>query len=255
MNKIAALLIILFLPACAHSSAQKDAVFQNAPIDALMAGCYAGTMSVGDLKERGDFGLGTLDALDGEMVALGGSFYQIKQDGKAELLQKTAMSPFATLVFFKPAFEFSSGGTMNHKELAAFLDEKIPSPNLIYAVKIDGLFTALKVRSAARQEKPYRVLTEAISGQKIFELKNIRGTLVGFRYPAYMEGVNVPGYHFHFLSADKTIGGHVLDLEGKDLRIEVDQNRVFLMELPGTEEFMKFRFEGDSEEALAKVEK
>ena len=216
--------MVLFLPACAHTPCKKNVVFQYAPANALLAGCYSGTTSIHDLKKHGDFGLGTLDALDGEMVVLDHSFYQVKPDGKAYLLEDAATSPFATLTFFEPGQEFSPEQMMRYQELTRFLDEKLPSPNLIYAVKVEGRFNTLKVRSAARQKKPFRVLTEAIKGQKVFELKDIEGTLVGFRFPSYMEGVNVSGYHFHFLSKDRTTGGHVLDFQVEKPRIEIDES-------------------------------
>lgn len=255
MKRNTFLLIALLMWGCSHAPHSEDVVFQNAPINALMAGCYGGTMSVHDLKKHGDFGLGTLDALDGEMIVLDHSFYQIKPDGKAYLLTDAAMSPFAAVTFFKSGQEFSPGKAMGYKELIRFLDEKLSSLNLIYAVKVEGKFSALKVRSAARQKRPFPVLTEAIEEQKVFELKNLEGTLVGFRYPPYMGGINVPGYHVHFLSKDRTAGGHVLDFQAEELNIEIDPSQKFLVEFPGNEEFLKFRSVENSEEAIAKVER
>jgi acetolactate decarboxylase len=212
-------------------------------------------MSIHDLKKHGDFGMGTLDALDGEMVVLDHAFYQIKPDGKAYLLSDEDTSPFATLTFFKTGQELFPNKTLGYKELTAFLDEKLPSENLIYAIKIEGRFPSLKVRSAARQKKPFPVLTEAIKQQKIFELKDQEGTLVGFRFPPYAEGINVPGYHFHFLNKDRTLGGHVLEFQvGKPL-IQISEGRGLSLDFPGSEEFLKFRFEADSQEAIRKVEK
>lgn len=144
---------------------------------------------------------------------------------------------------------------MGYQDLTRFLDARLPSENLIYAIRVEGRFPSLKVRSAARQKKPFPVLTEAIKEQKVFELKDQEGTLVGFRFPPYMGGINVPGYHFHFLSKDKTSGGHVLDLQVEGARVQVDQSRGFSMEFPGSEEFLKFRFEADAEAAIQKIEK
>lgn len=240
---------------CAHAPCQKDVVFQNAPINALLAGCYSGTMTVHDLATRGDFGFGTLDALDGEMVVLDHAFYQIKPDGKAYLLKDKETSPFATVTFFHPGQKLSVGRAMGYKDLAGFLDEKLPSENLIYAIRIEGTFSSLKVRSAARQNKPFPLLTEAIKEQKVFELKDQKGTLVGFRFPPYAEGINVPGYHFHFLSQDKTLGGHVLDLQMTEAHIQIDESREFSMDLPENEEFLKFRFQANAREAIRKIEK
>ena len=254
MKKSVFFLVILFVSGCAHVPISKDTVFQNAPINALLAGCYSGTMSVQDLAKHGDFGMGTLDSLDGEMVVLDHSFYQIKSDGKATLLQGHETSPFATVTFFDADQEWAPSQVMGFKGLTAFLDSKIPSENLIYAIKVMGKFPLLKVRSAARQEKPFPVLTEAINTQKIFELKDQEGTLVGFRFPAYATGINVPGSHFHFLNKDKTVGGHVLDLRVEGAHIQIDKSPAFAMELPENEAFLKFRFDVDAKEAIAQVE-
>ncbi len=45
-------------------------LFQTSTIDALLEGKFDGDVSFADLAGRGDSGLGTLDALDGEMIAL-----------------------------------------------------------------------------------------------------------------------------------------------------------------------------------------
>lgn len=255
MKKLLSVFTILFLVGCTHTPCKKHAVFQNAPSNALLAGCYTGTMSVHDLKKHGDFGLGTFDSIDGEMVVLDHVFYQIQPDGKAQHVSDEAMSPFATLTFFKAGQEFFPMQSMEYKELTRFLDEKIPSPNLFYAIKVKGKFPMAKLRSATRQEKPYRVLTEAIKEQKVFELKKQEGTLVGFRFPSYMKGVNVSGYHFHFLTRDKTSGGHVLDLRIEEPHIEIDTVQDFSMKLPEDDEFLRFQFSSDPEQALDKVEK
>ncbi len=255
MKIISPVLILLFSFGCAHAPCQKDVVYQNAPINALLAGCYSGTMTVHDLKQHGDFGVGTLDSLDGEMIVLDHAFYQIKADGRVYLLNDKTTSPFATVTFFDAGQELTPGKTMRFKALAGFLDQKLPSENLIYAIKVEGRFPSIKVRSAARQEKPFPVLTEAIKAQKVFELKDQEGTLVGFRFPSYVEGMNVPGYHFHFLSKDKTLGGHVLDLQVEGAHIQVDQTRGFALGLPANEEFLKFRFAADAKQAIQKIEK
>ncbi|MFH0985510.1 MAG: acetolactate decarboxylase [Candidatus Omnitrophota bacterium] len=255
IRRILLLSFFLFLAGCASSRSRPDVVFQNAPINALLAGCYSGTMSVRDLGNHGDFGIGTLDALDGELIILDHVFYQVKPDGKAYLLKDKDTSPFATVIFFKPEQALLGEGRMNYQELERFLDQKLLSENLIYAIKITGRFPSLKVRSAARQNPPFPILTDAIREQKVFELRGQEGTLVGFRFPPYAGGINVPGYHFHFLSKDKGLGGHVLDLQGEGLRIQVDESRGLSMRLPANEEFLKADLKINSAEAVAKVEK
>jgi len=254
VKKSVLFLTFLIVAGCAHAPCQKNVVFQNAPIQALLAGCYGGTMSVQDLGKHGDFGIGTLDALDGEMIVLDHAFYQIQPDGKARRLNGADMSPFATVIFFEAGQELSLQRTMSFKDLETFLDAKLPSGNLIYAIKVEGTFSFVKVRSAVRQNKPYAVLSEAISGQKVFELKDQEGTLVGFRFPPYTEGINVPGYHFHFLSKDRTVGGHVMDLRVEKARVQIDKSGRFSLELPASEEFLKFQFHADVREAIRKAE-
>ncbi len=255
MKKLFLALIICFVAGCAHGPCKKDVVFQNAPINALMAGCYTGTMSVQEIKQHGDFGLGTLDALDGELVVLGGSFYQIRSDGKVYSVDDSAKSPFAVVTFFEADQKFDLGRAVDFKELTRFLDEQLLSQNLPYAIQVDGKFETIKVRSPARQQKPYAVLSEAIKDQAIFELTDQEGTLIGFRAPPYMEGVNVSGYHFHFLSKDKKTGGHVLDFRVEKPRIEVDKSVRFSMEIPENEEFLRSDLKTPSADALSKVEK
>jgi acetolactate decarboxylase len=79
-------------------------------------------------------------------------------------------------------------------------------------MRIQGTFPELKVRSVPKQIPPYRQLNDVVKQQqRIFELRNVRGTLVGFRLPQYLNGVNVGGYHFHFVTNDRRAGGHVID--------------------------------------------
>ena len=58
---------------------------------------------------------------------------------------------------------------------------------------------------------PYRPLTEVVADQHVFELAEVAGTMLGFRFPAYVEGIEVAGYHLHFIDEDRRRGGHVLD--------------------------------------------
>ena len=255
MKRSVLFLTVLFVVGCAHAPCKKDIVFQNAPINALLAGCYSGTMTVREIKEHGDFGLGTLDALDGELIVLDSAFYQVRSDGKVYEVGDSAKIPFAAVTFFEADTAFSRDQAMDFQELKDFLDAELPSQNVPYAIKVEGQFETVQVRSPVRQQKPYAVLTEAIKEQQIFELSSQEGTLIGFRTPPYMEGVNVPGYHFHFLNKEKTAGGHVLDLRLSSAKIEIDEEDGFLMELPRNKEFLDFHLASDSGEALAKVEK
>ena len=77
-------------------------------------------------------------------------------------------------------------------------------------LRAESLLDAAVARSVPRQEPPYRPLAEVVEGQQVFELTKVEGTLVGFRFPAVASGLEVPGYHLHAITADRTRGGHVL---------------------------------------------
>ena len=109
-----------------------------------------------------------------------------------------------------------------------------PSPNLPYAIRIDGRFTSVKARSIPRQQKPYPPLAAAAEKQAVFELANVKGVIVAFRYPAYLAGVNMPGYHCHFITADRRAGGHLLDCRVEGATVAVDALANFFLRLPDT---------------------
>ncbi|MBM3299722.1 MAG: acetolactate decarboxylase, partial [Deltaproteobacteria bacterium] len=108
------------------------------------------------------------------------------------------------------------------KKMQMSLDEILPDPAGVYAFKIHGTFIRLMVRSVPRQEKPFLPLEEALKNQTVFELDNVKGTLVGFRFPDHMKGFNFPGYHFHFITDDKTAGGHMLDCDIQQADAEME---------------------------------
>ena len=215
MKRLAVLLCSLLLLASsfANCSAEfpQDVIYQVATIDALMKGEYEGPTTIGELKKHGDFGLGTVNGLDGEVAAVDGRFYQVTDDGKVHLLPDSALIPFAVVTFFDGADQKKLGGAEDLSALKKLIDKALPRDSAFYAVRIEGTFTHVKARSVPRQNKPYVPLMEALKGQTVFRLTDVKGTLIGFRFPKRMPDVNVPGYHFHFVSSDKKSGGHVLD--------------------------------------------
>jgi len=206
-------------------------------------------------KTHGDFGIGTFDRLDGEMLALDGNYYQIKTDGIAYPVSGNMTTPFATVTHFEADENFRVEKPMNLTELEQYLDRNLPSENLFYAIKVDGNFTYLKARSAPKQGKPYRKLAYAVSNQTVFEFENISGTLAGFRTPDYVNGINVPGYHLHFITANRSAGGHVLELELENGTAALDTTSAFFMELPTSGNFSKVELGQDLKAEMETVEK
>lgn len=219
-----------------------------------MQGVYDGTMTIKDLRAHGDFGLGTVQALDGEMVGLDGHFYQIRSSGKASRLSDSMKTPFAEVAFFEPEETVTLNGTTNLTELQSRLDGSLATMNLFYGIRIDGTFDYVKTRSVPMQSKPYPPLSEAVKDQKIFEFHSVKGTIVGFRCPDYVNGVNVPGYHLHFITLDRSAGGHLLDFKLENASVLVDSLSELDLALPDSEEFYQADLTEDQQAALTKVE-
>lgn len=231
-----------------------DTLLQVSTIDALMKGIFDGKVSFGELKKRGDFGIGTLDNLDGEMLALDGKFYQIDSKGTVKLIPDEVETPFAAVVFFEGEKTVRLDALESLSKLQEKLDAEVSSTNLFQAVKVTGTFPSMHLRSVPRQEPPFRTLPEVAKEQSLFNLKDVKGTLVGFRSPEYVKGINVPGYHFHFLSEDGKQGGHVLDCAVAVGAASIDTLENFTMLLPREQEFMKADFSTHDAKGLEAVE-
>ena len=126
-------------------------VFQNSTVNALLEGVYDGSLTYGELRRHGDFGLGTFNALDGEMVAFDGDFYQIKSDGFAYPVADEERTPFATVLFFAPKRTQTLTGPLGSKGFQALAKGLMEGPNLFYAVRVDGHFRRVKTRSMPRR--------------------------------------------------------------------------------------------------------
>lgn len=206
------LMLVALTAGCAHKGSSPASVYQNSTIDALLDGNYDGEMTIADLRRQGDFGLGTFNALDGEMLMLDGVCYQVRSDGRAYVAPPQTMTPLGIVTRFRPDREAVLDQAAGYKALQAQLDALRPNDGHVYAVRIDGRFKAVRTRSVPRQSPPYRRLAEVVKTQPTFDFADVEGTLVGFWFPESMRHVNVPGYHFHFITHTRDAGGHVLDL-------------------------------------------
>jgi len=222
-----------------HAEREPHVLFQASTIGALLEGAYEGDLSFAELAEHGDLGLGTLNGLDGEMIALEGRFYRADVDGAVSEIDAATRTPFAVVTGFAPSIDLEIGGpresgeSLEHDELLAQLDQLIPASAASAAIRIDGRFELVRARSVPRQSPPYRPLTEVVAEQHVFELSDVMGTMLGFRFPAYAEGIEVSGYHLHFISEDRSRGGHVLgSRSGEPLRARVDPSSELHVELP-----------------------
>lgn len=220
---------ILLLFGCAHQPCRKNVLFQLSNAHVIKEGDFDGRITLKRLKTKGDFGIGTFDRLDGEMAELGGVIYQTKSDGRVYQPGDGLKTPFAMVTFFTADKSFDVERCENYQELAKLIEAQLPDKDRIYALRIEGEFAYLKLRSAAMQSKPYKPLEQALTTEAEFERKNIPGVLVGFWFPAYMGELNQAGIHFHFISKDRQSGGHLLDGEFSRLKIDLGYIKEFKM--------------------------
>lgn len=253
MKKLLPLFLLLILCGCA--TAPKDTLMQVSTIDALLAGVYDGQMTTGELLTHGNFGLGTFDALDGEMIVLDGIVYQALADGTVHSMPEDTTTPFAAVVNFDADQTTLLSKSLTDEALQAQIDQLAPNQNLFVAIRFDGTFPAMKVRSVPGQKKPYPPLADVVKHQAVFEYANVTGTVLGFRCPAFVKGINVPSYHLHFISDDRSIGGHILDFSTTDGTLQLDTCNRFYMVLTDREEFAAVDLSQDRSHELEKVEK
>jgi acetolactate decarboxylase len=232
--------------------ATQQTITQVSTMDALLQGLYDGSMALSELKVYGDFGIGAYDKLDGEMIFVDGQFYQIKADGIVYLPDESNRSPFATVTRFENESVFPIQ-RLSLDGFKLFADSIKQSDNLFYAIRIKGKFSSVTTRSVPAQSKPYPTMVDVVKNQSVFELTDISGQIVGFYCPDFVKGVNVPGYHLHFLSDDKKSGGHILSFNLIDGNLWLDQINRYEMILPDAGDFLKGEFKTDRSDDLKKV--
>jgi acetolactate decarboxylase len=189
-----------------HHDSKSNSVYLSAPVDALMKGCYEEDTTIKELKQHGNFGLGTFNNLDGEMMMLDGIVYQLKEDGFAHPVNDAVETPFACVTFFSPTTVEEINRELDYAAFKNLLDQLMPSENVFSAIRIDGEFSSIRVWSVPRQEA-HRPIAEV--KPKMFEYQDVRGTLAGFYTPRFMKSLLNPGFHLHFLTDDRRHGGHL----------------------------------------------
>jgi acetolactate decarboxylase len=105
------------------------------------------------------------------------------------------------------------------------------------------------------QKKPYPRLADVTKDQPTFEFENVSGTIVGFWLPEYVENVNVPGYHLHFINSNGSAGGHILEYMIRSGNVGIDVADGFFMHYSGTEEFLNADLSGERMGELTQVER
>jgi acetolactate decarboxylase len=211
--------------------AEPHEVFQTSTFAALLDGKLEGDVSFAELAGHGNLGLGTFDAVDGEMLCVDGEFFRCDVEGVAHPVEPERKTPFACLVEFEPTHSFELGET-DWDGLMAEFDERLGAAGQVHALRLDGRFASVHARSVEGVSKPYPPMTEIVKGQHVFDFADVEGTMVGFRFPDFARGLNVPGYHLHFITADRKRGGHVLGASPAGTTVAVDDETEIRVELP-----------------------
>ena len=264
-KKIVFVLIIMGLIAVSAVSAQNslflnnndDSMYQVSLMQAFMHGEYNGVITVGDFKKHGDIGLGTFEGVNGEMIILDGVIYQAAADGSVNVMPDNETIPFATITSFDVDGNITNITAKNFDDLTGQLDKEIEKygTNNMYVIKIKGDFSNITVRSVEKQEKPYKEFTEVAKvDQRVFNYTNQTGTIVAVYFPEFMNELNMHGWHLHFLSDDKTKGGHVLGFNGLKGSGQIDEIHEFNMILPTDDTFVKMNFTEDMSNKISSVE-
>jgi|FLOH01.1.fsa_nt_gi acetolactate decarboxylase len=235
-------------------SHNQQVVYQVGTIGSLLAGVYEGDVSMNDLSNFGDFGLGTFDGANGEMIAFNNNFYRADAHGNANIVQNMH-TPFAVVTNFSATNQYKLEEFENLNSLHGFIKTKFDSDNLIYAVLIEGNFSSVYLRSEYPQLEGHKPLLQTISQvQQEFRFENTKGTIVGFWFPKYMSNLNVAGFHFHFLNDKTSHGGHMIDMKLKSGVLKIMPIYDFKMHLIDTNRFRKTNLDKDFKSAAKKVE-
>lgn len=247
--------------------AEVKGVFQVSTLQALLEGCYDGVITAGELTKHGNFGIGTFEGLDGEMVVLNGEVWQVRADGAILQMPDTAKIPFGNVARgMLPSVSLLAKSPLLRtdvrlaafpglKELQQQIEAKIVNRNLPQLVVAEGVFLQMQTRSVPGQQKPYPRLAEVAKKQSVFRSEKVRGTLVGYWFPEYFKGINLPGFHLHFLSDDRKSGGHVLDcVAAEGVLVTIFPQTEFRMQLPAGGDFAQKNIAQDKAAELHQIE-
>ncbi|MCW4019465.1 MAG: acetolactate decarboxylase [Candidatus Bathyarchaeota archaeon] len=232
---VAIVLVIVVLSAALYvftpHPEKQDTLFQVLQFSLLTEGQYDGNTTFSELAQHGDFGIGTLNGLNGEMIALDGTFYQIPTSGIPREIEPDELTPYATVTFFE-AEQTTQVSSLTYAELVSFINGTLPDYNAIYAIKVHGTYSYAETRSVPLQEKPYQPLAEVVKNQTVFNLNNVEGTAVGFVFPNSMSVVDYAGYHLHFITDEHDAGGHLLDCTIDSATVEIQQINNYQLVIP-----------------------
>lgn len=233
-------------------------MYQVSTLQALALGYSKKVITVEELLKEGDTGLGTFEDVNGEMIVLDGQCYRADQDGNVQTVSLDTGVPFAAVARLYGKQQFSMANMPDIASIRAELTRKIEERfglNSMHVVRIDGFFEKVDARSEAPYRSHHISLKEVLGQtQKAFIFENIRGSLVGVCFPDHMDGINMPGWHLHFLSEDRTLGGHVFDVCMREGDVKIDKISTITINLPKSAAFDTYSLKQDLHDEIKSVE-
>lgn len=233
-------------------------MYQVSTLQALAMGYTRSVTTVGELRMHGNIGLGTFENVDGEMILVDGKCYRAMETGLVEEADDAMGVPFSSVVTMAETRSFSIGAMSNIEALKEYLTVKIEEGfglNSMHVIRIDGFFSKVDARSEAPYRSQHITLKEMLAvTQRAFVFEEIKGTMVCVYYPDYMDGINAAGWHLHFISNDRTKGGHVFDLEmqsGDASLMKIDSIEI---QMPCDPAFDTYSLKESSQEDIKEVE-
>ena len=233
-------------------------IYQISTLQALALGYTRPVVTVKELLEHGDIGLGTFEDVNGEMIVVDGQCFRATEDGTVWEAEPDMGVPFASVAKadFSPGFEVRDIPDIEKmKELLTLKIEEDFGLNSMHIVRIDGAFNRVCARSESAYRSQHVDLKDILSQtQRDFMFEDISGTMVCIYYPDYMDGINAPGWHLHFLSEDRLKGGHVFDLEMESGTIYLAKINNIEIQLPSEPAFDTYSLKDASGNDIKQVE-
>jgi len=217
--------LVLCLRAETCTAQDTREIYQVSSREAVAIGRFDGGPTIATLKKHGDFGIGTFDGFDGELIAFDGKVYQARVDTAPMIADDSLRTPFALVTFFKPSQKIAVTGKTDLTGLEQLILAAMPSKKIYSAVRLTGKFSLIKARTVPVQNPPYPSLAQALKLAQISVLHDTEATMVGFWSPPSMAEMSGGGLHLHFISTDGKHGGHVLDCGLSQAKVEIEPIR------------------------------
>jgi len=244
---------VAFAAGCTRTAINRDTIYHVSSVRALQESVFDGEVTYGQLKRYANLGLGAVDRVDGELALVDGTCYQIKADGSVHVLKDSEKTPYAVATRFEPDLALQIEGEIEYEQVQKRLDQELGNLNLPWALRIEGDFSYMRARSIPGQTRPYPRLIELIKKQPIFEFQNVSGVMMGFRMPAYVDGLSAPGYHLHLVTSDLKGGGHVLAFRARKLKVQADLCSSVHVVLPRSDDFARAKFDEEAKKELQTI--